>query len=431
MKISLLIYGVLFLIALFGVFARIMSRKAIIIPTFRAYLFAAIAFVIPLLIVGVGLAISTYDLSLAFSNKRPNLMMFVVPVLCWSIFVIAAAVGSYYGSVRLMGEIILINVEEEKVFDVLRRILDDGGIAYLEKQTQFHLNQTEGSVRLVTMRKQNFFFLQFTNAKQYMSTIFDGLKKDLENYQTLQIPWWSLTLFIPLLPALVALLNEVPNLKDILVIDLSSFGEWPRIIGGYGSWGMYLSGQIMAVSLLLLAIRLWIKKPFVLTSTKWISWVGTIVLMTHIVSLLLVSLINYDLHIGPLFFLLILICLIPYLLNKIQTYYGFMNILPEQVSDTLMEVLRRRGVPFSETRHAIVLEDGTEFKLQVSKGQVSMEISKPENHKELIKEFLSSLRNKPATILVAQNLLILFAALMIMAYWFSPYLLHFLFRSFR
>lgn len=427
MKIFILVYGIAFLIVLFSVVARIMSRKAIILSTFRMYVLVAITFLIPLIVSGIGVAISGYHLASAF-NQTPNIMILIISILCWSIFITAAAVGLYFGSVRLMGEIILVNIEEQKVFDTLGQVLDDNGIIYSEKQAQFYLNDAGGFIRVMTRGKWNFFFLQFTNTKEYFPAIFDGLKNRLGSYKAVQVPWWSLTLFIPVLPVFFSLLNEIPSLKDMLVIDLYSSGEWPRIVGSYGSWGMYLSGQIMGLSLLLLAMRVWIKKPLILNSTRLISWIGMVVLMIHILSLFLVSLTNYNLHIMSLIFCLLFIGFVPYFMRKIQMYYGFMNISPEQVSETLVETLRRHALSFSTTRHVIVLDDGAEFKLLFSNGQMGMEISKQEDHRELINDFLSSLKQKPSTVLVTQNLLILFLGLMITAYWFSPYFLYFLFR---
>ncbi len=421
------VYGVLFFIAILGVVVRIMSRKAIIVSFRQVYMSLVVAILIPLLVSSILLVTSIYKLS-SESNSPINTASFVLPILCLSVFIVLLGVVFFYALRRSMGEIILINIEEQKVFESLKSILENSGIVYTEKQSLFLFDGGKGSICVVTKMKANFSSLQFTNAKQYIPVVLNSLKKDFENYKVSQKPWWSLMVFLPFLPLLFFMLSEIPGLKNILVIDLDSFGEWPRTIGGYGTWGMYLSGQIIGFSSLLLAIRVWIKKPLIMTFTSVVSRIGAMVIVIHAFSLFFASLINYSLHLVMLIMCLLLTGLTLYYMKMARKYYGFMNISPEQVNETLIEVLTQRNISFLETRHVIVLQDGSEIKIQKSRQYVGMEFSQAENHNELVKDFLGILKTKPATILASDNLLILFAALMIVAYWFSPYLSYFLFR---
>jgi len=339
-------------------------------------------------------------------------------------FMAVAFIVTFYVLRQSMGDIILINVEEQKVFDSIALILNNAKVSFVEKPAEFPIGT--GSIRVLTRKSSNVVMLQLVNTKGYFPLLFGELRETFRNYRISKIPLGALRLFFPFIPLIFIMTLNSPVLKELLDIDLSSFGSLPRRIGGYGTWGMYLSGQLFGIILMILSVRVWIKRPLALTPSAF-RWGGVLVIF-NLLSLCLVSLINFHLHLGLLFLELSICGLILYYLRIANRYYWFKNISSETLHGALNETLNRFNISSSASRHGYLLEDGTEINVQVSYQGILVESSKPEAHKELIRALLDSVKKKPATIFVSENLLILLGSLIVTAYWFSPLLLRLFFR---
>lgn len=417
------IYAILLLIGILAVIARIMTRRAIVVSIYQIFFPFAIAVFVPLLLAAIGMLTSLYDLSLRADVQSRSLIIWM-PVFCSG--GILGLIFVFYMFLRSTGDVILINVDEQLVFDSIQHILEKNNITYDSAGSQFLLDDGKGLIQVITRMKSSLSFLQFANTKKYLPVMFDGLKKDLRDYRSPRIPWLALALLLPCLPFLSILSINVPGLKNILEFDLSFLGELPRIVGENASWGTYLTGQISGLALLLLSVRVWIKKPLIIT--PMMLRVVVIVFAVHMLFLFLTSLSNYTVNLVLLVLCLAAISFVIYYWKIAEKHYSFMNVSPSHVSDALNEVLARQSIPFSESRYGPVLQDGTKIELQTTRPYTRVEIDEPRNHKDFIKEFLATLKKKPPEIAVVANFWILFFALAITTYWFLPYLFKLFFR---
>ena len=425
-----LIYISLVAVAYLTFITKVMTRRAIILSSKLVYYTISIVLVLPILFLVGTMIISLVDID---SNMNTSISIFSLALL--ALFIGGASlVLIFLFSLVLktaFGDIILINISGTDAIPYLRSIFESLNLSSIETAYGFVFENAGVKIQFYEKIHGVYSSLHLGKEKHLLPVLLNSLSKEFDGYRASKTPWLALGAFIPFLPYISIVIENLSGVRDIFVLDLSQFGYLPRTLGLYGAIGFYSLGVLMGLCLLIYAIRSWIKRPILITPA--FIRVGGVILAAFTLSFILMTMVNFRLNLLFVLMLGLVFVFSLYVFMTAEKYLYVGNTSLKAVNEAIVNVLLQQNTLFTKEPGVIKYFDRLEIRFWYTPAATSgfIRFSDPKKQKNVIKDIFMAVKTKPAVISNSENMLYLLFALLQLGYFLSPFLLRLLFNLTR